>query len=154
MMVPEFAPHSYGFPEGTAEAETFILHVLCDHPQNGNPFNSLNRPFFHLRHWEAKEEELLRIIALRNKSSDLAFSCAEQLVKRIFAELIETGICRFSLPAAPEPVRQSVDTGHRGNRTSERGTVPASVSSGVRDLSGGVAPPSAPDARTAPADPP
>ena len=103
MMVPEFAPHSYGFPKGTAEAETFILHVLCDHPQNGNPFNSLNRPFFHLRHWEAKEEELLRIIALRNKSSDLAFSCAEQLVKRIFAELIETGICRFSLPAAPDP---------------------------------------------------
>ena len=69
MMVPEFAPHSYGFPEGTAEAETFIIHVLCDHPQNGNPFNSLNRPFFHLRHWEAKEEELLRIIALLQQTA-------------------------------------------------------------------------------------
>lgn len=103
MMVPEFAPHAYGFPDGTTEAETFILHVLCDHPQNGNPFNSLKSQIFHLRHWEAKEVELLRIIALRNKSNDLAFSCAEQLVKRIFAELIENGACRFSLPAAPDP---------------------------------------------------
>lgn len=103
MMVPEFTAHSYGFPEGVQEAETFILHVLCDHPHSSNPFNSLNTPFFSLRHWEAKQEELLRIIALRNKSNDLAFSCAEQLIKRIFVELTEESICTFTATAPPDP---------------------------------------------------
>lgn len=103
MMVPEFVPHSYGFHSGICSAETFILHVLCEHPHNDNPFRRLTKAFFPLRHWEAKEEELLRIIALRNRSSNLAFSCAEQLVRRIFVELTESGICPVSPAAACDP---------------------------------------------------
>lgn len=103
MMVPEFIPHSYRFSSGISSAETFIIHVLCEHPGQGNPFRSLRSPFFRFRHWEAARDELLRIIALRNRNDDLAFNGAEQLVRRLFIELAETGIAQASPAATGDP---------------------------------------------------
>ena len=103
MMVPEFVAHSYGFARGIRSAKTFVLHALCESPQGDNPFRRLTSPFFPLRHWPAKEEALLRIIALRSRNSDLAFSLAEDLVRNIFVELTEEGLC----PESPVSFRDS-----------------------------------------------
>ncbi len=99
MMVPEFVPHAYRFSTGVSSAETFVIHVLCEHPDRENPFRTLRSPFFRFRHWEAAREELLRIIALRNRNDELAFTGAEQLIRRLFIELAETGVAQAS-PAA------------------------------------------------------
>lgn len=99
--VPDFEPHAYEFPDDTNCGETLIMHILCETPGGTNPFRELISPVFSLRFPQAEFRELLRIVAIRNLSNNLAFSCAEQYVKRFFLEQLENGnfsAAPFELP--------------------------------------------------------
>lgn len=91
MAVAEFVPQSYGFAPGIAEVETFILHVLCDHPQGENAFKYLSSPFFTLPFPEAQMHSLCQMIALRNIHNGLALSHCAGWVINLFLGFLETG---------------------------------------------------------------
>jgi len=91
MIVAEFEHQFYELAPDVTEGESFILHVLCDHPQGDNAFRNLSSPYFALSHPEEQMHSLMQIIALRNFNNSIALSYCAFWVKHLFLDFLESG---------------------------------------------------------------
>lgn len=134
MAVAEFVPQSYGFAPGVTEVETFILHVLCDHPQGENAFNHLSSPFFTLPFPEAQMHFLSQMIAFRNIHNGLALSHCTGWVINLFLGFLETGqYCNQEI-APIDPRILTALTFIRKNLGNNISVVDIAASAGLREV--------------------
>lgn len=96
-VVPEFSTHSYHLGAGCRSAEIYILHILCDYPEKGNPFLKLKNYSLSMKYKQAALSELRRITSFRNISKEKALLGAESFVRNFFFEQIEESNMDFDL---------------------------------------------------------
>lgn len=97
IVVPEFAPHSFGLSDDCPESSHFIAHTLAENVAGVNPFAGFSTPFLRLKHPDAALDDLKRTVALRSSSPDAAADRMVSWIRTLMMDEAEAG--RFQLEA-------------------------------------------------------